>query len=75
MPQIPLEDAKARLPEVIAGLIPGEQLVIVQDGEPAAVLTRTERQSWPCKAGSAEEKTYWLAADFDAPLDDFRQYM
>jgi antitoxin (DNA-binding transcriptional repressor) of toxin-antitoxin stability system len=75
MATINLDDAQARLREVIAGLNPGEPLVIVQDGEPLATLTRAQPHQWPCKAGSAKEKKHWMAPDFDAPLDEFREYM
>lgn len=75
MPTVNLSDAKAHLPQIIAGLNPGEQVVIVSDGEPVATLTRPPLKEWPCKAGSAESKTHWMAADFDAPLEDFREYM
>ncbi|MBC8872231.1 MAG: DUF2281 domain-containing protein [Planctomycetes bacterium] len=66
---------KAHLPEIIAGLNPGEQLVIQQDGEPIATLTRGRLQQWPCKAGSAKKSRHWMAPDFDAPLEEFREYM
>jgi antitoxin (DNA-binding transcriptional repressor) of toxin-antitoxin stability system len=72
---IKLEDARTRLPELIAGLQPGEEAVIVDDGQPVATLTRAPRTSWPCKAGSAKDKIHWMAPDFDAPLEDFREYM
>jgi len=72
---IKLEDARTRLPELIAGLQPGEAAVIVDNGQPVATLTRAPRTSWPCKAGSAKDKIHWMAPDFDAPLDDFREYM
>lgn len=75
MPTVNLSDAKAHLPQIIAGLNPGEQVVIVADGELVATLTRPPLKEWPCKAGSAKEKTHWMAADFDAPLDDFKEYM
>jgi hypothetical protein len=63
------------LPEIISGLNPGEQLLIVDLGQPFATLTRTEANHWPCKAGSAKDTKHWMAPDFDAPLDDFREYM
>jgi uncharacterized protein (DUF433 family) len=28
-----------------------------------------------CSPGSAKEVEHWMAADFDAPLDDFREHM
>jgi antitoxin (DNA-binding transcriptional repressor) of toxin-antitoxin stability system len=75
MATVNLDDAKAHLPEIISGLKPGEQIVIADEGAPIATLTRTSFTQWPCKAGSAKDTKHWMAPDFDAPLDDFREYM
>ena len=75
MSTVNLDDAKAHLREIIVGLNPGEQLVIVESGKPIAILTRRRPQQWPCKAGSAKNTQHWMAPDFDAPLEDFREYM
>jgi antitoxin (DNA-binding transcriptional repressor) of toxin-antitoxin stability system len=72
---ISVDEAQAKLPELIAGLRPGEAVVITAKDQPLATLTRAERTSWPCKAGSAKDKIVWIAPDFDAPLDEFREYM
>jgi antitoxin (DNA-binding transcriptional repressor) of toxin-antitoxin stability system len=74
MVAISIDEATARLSEIISGLNPGEQLVIVDSGKPLATLTRTSSQQWPCQAGSAKDTQHWMAADFDAPLDEFREY-
>ena len=75
MANVNLDDAKAHLGELIAGLHPGEHLMILQEGEPVATLIRTQPKRWPCKAGSAKDTHHWMAPDFDAPLEDFREYM
>jgi antitoxin (DNA-binding transcriptional repressor) of toxin-antitoxin stability system len=75
MTTVSIDDAKAHLPEIISGLNPGEQLVIVDSGEPLATLTRTPPKQWPCQAGSAKDTQHWMAPDFGAPLNDFREYM
>ncbi len=76
MPTITIEEAQANLPQLIAGLDPGEQVTIIQNGQQLATLTRAlPRQQWPCKAGSAKNTPHWMAPDFDAPLEDFREYM
>ena len=67
MATVNLDDAKVRLPEIISGLNPGEQLL--------AALTRSRPNQWPCKAGSARDTKHWMASDFDAPLEAFREYM
>jgi antitoxin (DNA-binding transcriptional repressor) of toxin-antitoxin stability system len=75
MATINLDDAKAHLGEIISGLNPGQDVVIVQEGEPVATLTRTRANHWPCRAGSAKDTQHWMAPDFDAPLEDFREYV
>lgn len=75
MTTVTLTDAKAHLDELIAGLTPGEQVLIVTESEPVATLTRNPLREWPCKAGSAKNTTHWMAPDFNAPLEDFREYM
>jgi antitoxin (DNA-binding transcriptional repressor) of toxin-antitoxin stability system len=75
MATVSIDDASIHLPEIISGLNPGEQLVIVDSGEPLATLTRTPAKQWPCKAGSAQDTKHWMAPDFDAPLEEFREYM
>jgi antitoxin (DNA-binding transcriptional repressor) of toxin-antitoxin stability system len=75
MTTVNIHDAKANLPEIIFGLHPGEQLIIVDSGEQLATLTRTPPKQWPCKAGSAKDTKHWMAPDFDAPLDNFQEYM
>jgi antitoxin (DNA-binding transcriptional repressor) of toxin-antitoxin stability system len=75
MPAITIEEAQAQLPEILARLNPGDQIAIIQAGEEIARLTRSGRQQWPCKAGSYRKSEFWMAPDFDAPLDDFKEYM
>jgi antitoxin (DNA-binding transcriptional repressor) of toxin-antitoxin stability system len=75
MPTMNIQDAQANLIEIIDGLTPGEPLVITKEGKPVAMLFRTPKKEWPCKAGSAKGSVHWMAPDFDAPLDEFKEYM
>jgi antitoxin (DNA-binding transcriptional repressor) of toxin-antitoxin stability system len=75
MSPVNLDDAKAHLGEIISGLNPGEEVAIVKNGEPLATLTRSQPKQWPCRAGSAKATPHWMAPDFDAPLEEFREYM
>jgi antitoxin (DNA-binding transcriptional repressor) of toxin-antitoxin stability system len=47
MSTLTLEEAQSRLKDVIAGIGPGEELVITQDGEPVALLTRASVERVP----------------------------
>jgi len=60
---------------LIDKLVPGEELIVTRNDQPVAKLARTTRSDWPCQAGSAKDKILWIAPDFDAPLEDFREYM
>lgn len=74
MSSVTLEEAQARLPELLKKLHPGEEITIMDHGQPLAQVKKAERTSWPCKAGSAAGKIH-MAPDFDAPLEDFKEYM
>lgn len=68
MATVEIGDVQAHLPEILSGLAPGEQLVIVQAGEPVATMIRTPAKQRPSKAGSAKHTKHWMAPDFNAPL-------
>jgi antitoxin (DNA-binding transcriptional repressor) of toxin-antitoxin stability system len=75
MTTVTIEEAQAKLPEIIQQLLPGEEITITDHCEPLAQVKKAERTSWPCQAGSAKDQILWIAPDFDAPLDDFKEYM
>ena len=62
-------------PELLARLRPGEEVLISDKGLPLAHVKKAERTSWPSKAGSYKKADFWMAPDFDAPLDEFKEYM
>jgi antitoxin (DNA-binding transcriptional repressor) of toxin-antitoxin stability system len=70
MSTVTLEEAQSKLANLIAQLRPGEEMTIIDQGQPIAQVKKVERTLWPCKAGSAAGKIR-MAPDFDAPLDDF----
>ena len=75
MSSLPIKDAQGYLSQIVAGMRPGEQLLLVENGEPVATLARVPRTSWPCQPGTARDRSFWMAPDFDAPLPEFAEYM
>lgn len=75
MSALTLEEAQSRLKEIIETLSPGEQITIVEDNQPIATLTRAAAKSRPRKAGVYRKAEFWMAPDFDEPLEDFKEYM
>lgn len=74
MNTVTLEDARQRLGELIAGLAPGEEIVIVRDSQPVARLIATAPRN-ERRLGSMRGTVLYMAPDFDAPLDEFKEYM
>ena len=75
MSTITLEEAQARLPELIERLVPGEELFITRGDQPVARLVGEpgagrERR----KPGSAKGKLIVVAED-EEHLEDFAEYM
>jgi antitoxin (DNA-binding transcriptional repressor) of toxin-antitoxin stability system len=75
MATVTVEEAQAKLPELIEGLKPGETLVINRNGHPWAQLEKKANTSPPCKAGVYRKAEFSMSPEFDAPLEDFKDYM
>ncbi|MGA2700113.1 MAG: type II toxin-antitoxin system prevent-host-death family antitoxin [Isosphaeraceae bacterium] len=76
MPTVTIQEAQARLSDLIHRLAPGDEVVITENGEPVAKLARTEpKKQWPCKAGSAKGTIHWMSLVFDEPLEEFKEYV
>lgn len=75
MRTLAVEEVQGRLRDIIVSLPPGEGILLTEQGAPLATLTRAARTSWPCKAGTAKDKILWISPDFDAPLEEFKEYM
>ena len=77
MSTVTVEEAQARLKELIHHLAPGEEVVIVENQKPVATLVG--KRDVPAKLsrpgpGLCKSAIVYMAPDFDAPLDDMREY-
>ena len=76
MSTVTLEEAQAHLAELIAKLRPGEEILIIRDQKPVARLVgEATPQRKPRRPGSLRGSVLYMAPDFDAPLEDFKEYM
>ncbi len=71
---LPLKALQPKFCEPVAGLVPGEEIVLTMNGELVFAVTRQPRKIWPRQPGTATGRSFWMAADFDAPLEDFAEY-
>ena len=73
---VTIEEAQAHLTELVARLVPGEEIVITQDEQPVAKLIgqRAAAARQPRRPGSAKGKLRILAED-EEHLEDFKEYI
>lgn len=75
MSTVTIEEAQAKLAEIIDRLIPGEELIITRDNHPVAKLVGQPSEARkPRRPGSAKGKLIILEDD-DEHLQDFEEYM
>lgn len=76
MRSVTIQEAQARLSELIQRLAPGDELIITEDDQPVARLTlATPTERKPRQLGTLKGTVLYMAPDFDEPLDDFKEYM
>ena len=77
MPTVTIEEAQAKLTDLIHNLTPGAEVVITENNRPVARLlpTKQEPQRRPRQLGTLRGSILYMSPDFDAALDDFKEYM
>lgn len=66
-----LAEAKSHFSEVVQTAMLGDTIVITKENRPVVRITAIK----PAKRVPGTGKGIWMAADFDAPLEDFAEYM
>jgi antitoxin (DNA-binding transcriptional repressor) of toxin-antitoxin stability system len=74
MPKISVRDAEKQLRRLINEAEQGEEVVITRGDGASFKLVPLSKQKPDPTFGSAEGEI-WMSEDFDAPLDDFEDYL
>jgi prevent-host-death family protein len=73
---VTVDEAQARLRELIENLAPGEEVLITLNQQPVARLVPVASlPRKPRQPGTLRGTVLHMAPDFDAPLEDFREYL
>ena len=77
MTSISIQDAQAQLPDLVHGLAFGDEVVILENDQPVArIVAAAEQPQRPARhPGTLRGTVLYMASDFDAPLEDFKEYM
>jgi prevent-host-death family protein len=70
MHTVTVGEAQTHLPELLDEVLQGNEVIIVRDNTPAAKLVPVTRAGYGSYKGQII-----MADDFDAPLEDFADYM
>ena len=70
MAQYNIATAKARFSELVQRAMLGEDVVVTKENKAVVKIVAIK----PAKRKPGTGKGIWIAPDFDAPLDDFRDY-
>ena len=74
MQKIELEEAKTCWMDLISTALKGEEIIFLQDRQAVLKLVRVEDSKFYRQPGSAKGMIR-MSEDFDAPLEDFQEYM
>ncbi|MDZ7363194.1 MAG: type II toxin-antitoxin system Phd/YefM family antitoxin [candidate division KSB1 bacterium] len=74
MSQVTIHQAQTQLSRLIRKVLAGEEVVIAKGKVPLVKLVAVRNGKAQRKIG-ADKGLIEIAEDFDAPLDDFKEYM
>ena len=74
MLQVNVHEAKTNLSKLIQKVVDGEEVVIAKGNQPIIKLVLIENLKPKRRLGTAKGKIK-ISDDFDAPLEDFKEYM
>ena len=74
MSQVTINEAQSKLSHLIRQALSGEEVVITKGKKPLVKLVPIAEKQAERKIGT-DKGMVEIADDFDAPLDDFKEYM
>ena len=75
MKKVNIHEAKTHLSRLVQDVLNGEEVVIARDNKPVVRLVVHESALPERRPGRLPNLIVSMADDFDAPLDDFADYM
>jgi len=75
MKQVTIHQAKTHLSQLIQEALAGEEIIIAKGPKPLVKLVVLPTAKPQRRIGGAPDFILFMAADFDAPLEEFEEYM
>lgn len=74
MTTISVAEAQTKLADLIHGLAPGDEVLLTENERPVARIVPVARAN-ERRCGTLRGTVLYMAPDFDAPLEEFKEYM
>ncbi len=74
MPKFNIAHAKARFSELVQKAMLGEEVIIIKDNKPVLRLVPLDKPRQPRKLGSGKGQILYIAPDFDAAPEGFKDF-
>ena len=68
-------EAKTHFSKLLEDVQAGTKIIVTRHGKPVAEITPPHPLPKKAKFGCAKSPNFYMAEDFDAPLEEFREYM
>lgn len=75
MAKFNIAEAKARFCELVQKAMLGEEVIIAKDNKPVLKLMPLDKPKRPRKPGSGKGQVLYVAPDFDATPEAFKDYV
>ena len=75
MPKFNIADAKTHFSKLVQKAMLGEEVIISKDNKPVLKLVLLNKPKRPRKPGSGKGQILYIAPDFDATPEGFRDYV
>ena len=73
--QVTIHEAKTHLSRLIKKVLQGEEVIIAKGSQPLVKLVMLPEVQQTRRIGGAQGLIRHMSDDFDAPLEDFKEYM
>ena len=75
MTSLSIQEAQAQLPDLVHGLSIGDEVLILENDQPVARILPPAGQPQRAarRPGTLRGTVLYMAPDFDAPLEDFKE--
>jgi antitoxin (DNA-binding transcriptional repressor) of toxin-antitoxin stability system len=74
-PKVSIEEAQAKLPDIIDALGPGEEVVITKDDRPVAKLVSQQKAARRSRQPGSAKGMMVINVEDEEHLEDFKAYM